>query len=375
MVKKESSKSILIKRNNIDSWFITHYGMNLYRGCSHDCLYCDGRSETYGVEGFFNGDIVIKENAVELLSKELNPYHKRSPFPRSFIMIGGGICDAYQPIEGRYQLTRQTLKLINKYSLPVHILTKGVLIERDLDLLKEINKKNNVLISFSFSSVNDSISKTLEPGVESPSKRLKLLEKMKQMGFNCGVFMMPLIPLITDVTIELRRSLEAFSKINVDYVVYGTLTLKKGRQENYFMDYIKKFYPQYEKRYMNNYNGRRLWGGANQEYIEYISKKVYKLCQEYQLNTRIPVKLFKETISRKDMCMIILKHMAFYHSMEGISHSLHKSASVLSKLSGPFTILNLHNILSEPNLCDESKLIIKSVINKGHYEAYDQKIF
>lgn len=375
MVSKEKVKSILLKRKNIDSWFITHYGMNLYRGCSHNCLYCDGRSESYGIEGIFHRDILIKENAIDILSKELNPHTKRSIFPKSFIMIGGGVSDAYQPIEKVYHLTRKTLECINTYGLPVHILTKGTLIERDLDLLKKINKKSKVLISFSFSCVKDAIAKDLEPGVESPSIRLELLKKIKRMGFNCGVYLMPLIPLITDTDEALKQSIRKFSEIGVDYVVYGTLTLKKGRQENYFMDYIKKNYPGYVKRYNRNYNGRRSWGGANEEYIDYISKKVYRLCQKYKLNSRIPVSLYKDIISSKDMCIIIMRHMAYYYDMESRSHSLNKSATVLLENSDPFTLLNLHNFLSDNRLCKESKVIIESIIRKGSYETYNDRVF
>ena len=93
-IREINAKSILRKSKKIDSWFISHYGMNLYRGCNHNCVYCDGRSEGYYVEGEFGRDISVKVNAIDVLRKELDPKGKRTPFKRSFIMIGGGVSDS-----------------------------------------------------------------------------------------------------------------------------------------------------------------------------------------------------------------------------------------------------------------------------------------
>ena len=99
---EENAKSILRKYKKIDSWFITRYGMNLYRGCLHNCVYCDGRAERYYVEGEFGKDIIVKKNAPEILDRELNPERKRVPFKKSYIMLGGGVGDSYQPAENAF---------------------------------------------------------------------------------------------------------------------------------------------------------------------------------------------------------------------------------------------------------------------------------
>ncbi|PKP54868.1 hypothetical protein CVT91_17795, partial [Candidatus Atribacteria bacterium HGW-Atribacteria-1] len=174
-IRETEAKSILRKYKKIDSWFISRYGMNLYRGCIHNCIYCDGRSEGYYVDGEFGEDVTIKVNAVEILRRELDPKRKRAPFKRSFIMIGGGVGDSYQPIEEKYQLSRRALELVDEYNFPVHVLTKSTLIKKDIDILKKINKKSRTIISFSFSSVDDKISAIFEPGVPPPSERLKTL--------------------------------------------------------------------------------------------------------------------------------------------------------------------------------------------------------
>ncbi len=123
VIREIEAKSILRKHKRIDSWFVSQYGMNLYRGCSHNCVYCDGRSEGYYVEGELGEDITVKVNAVDILGRELNPKRKRIPLKRSYIMLGGGVGDSYQPIEKKYQLSRGALQLIDEYNFPVHVLT------------------------------------------------------------------------------------------------------------------------------------------------------------------------------------------------------------------------------------------------------------
>src|SRR5512136_2231679 len=127
-IREVEAKSLLRKQKRIDSWFISAYGMNLYRGCVHNCAYCDGRAEGYYVEGEFGADVTVKVNAIEVLRRELNPQRKRTPFKRGFMMVGGGVGDSYQPVEQTYQLTRQVLQVIAEHNFPVHLLTKSTLI-------------------------------------------------------------------------------------------------------------------------------------------------------------------------------------------------------------------------------------------------------
>jgi len=203
-IREIEAKSILRKHKKIDSWFISHYGMNLYRGCIHNCVYCDGRSEGYYVDGEFGRDVAVKVNAIEILRKELDPKRKRIPFRRSFIMVGGGVGDSYQPIEKKYQLTRKALQLVSEYDFPVHMLTKSTLIKRDIDILKKINEQSRAIVSFSFSSADDEISDIFEPGVPSPAERLETIAFFKDEGIACGMFLLPVIPFITD-TAELME--------------------------------------------------------------------------------------------------------------------------------------------------------------------------
>src|SRR4030042_1202416 len=98
-IKELHAKSILHTQNKIESWFLSYYGMNLYRGCSHNCVYCDGRSEKYRVDGEFGEDVVVKVNAVDVLRRELNSKNKRGSVKYGYMLLGGGVGDSYQPVE------------------------------------------------------------------------------------------------------------------------------------------------------------------------------------------------------------------------------------------------------------------------------------
>jgi len=228
-IQEKEAKSILRRQKKIDSWFLTHYGMNLYRGCTHNCVFCDGRSEKYRVEGTFGSTVEVKTNAIELLQKELNPSRKRKPMPNSFIMLGGGVCDAYQPAEKQYKLARKTLELIAEYRYPVHILTKSTLVERDLDLLQTINQQTKALVSFSLSSANDQLSQIFEPGVPAPSERLASMRKLKKAGISCGLFLMPVIPFLTDTPDAIKKTIQNAKDAGAEFGIFGTMTLKEGR--------------------------------------------------------------------------------------------------------------------------------------------------
>jgi DNA repair photolyase len=230
-VKEIEAKTVLRKHEKIDSWFISHYGMNLYRGCLHNCVYCDGRSEDYHVEWNFGEDVEVKVNAIDVLRRELDPKRKRAPLKRGFIAVGGGVGDSYQPVEKKYQLSRKALQLMYEYNLPVHVLTKSTLVERDIDMLKKINENSRAIVSFSFSSVDDKISAMFEPGVPPPSERLETLAFFKKEGIACGMFLLPIIPFVTDTPKLIEDSVRKAGRAGVDFIIFGGMTLKDGRQK------------------------------------------------------------------------------------------------------------------------------------------------
>jgi len=275
-ISEIKAKSILRKYKRIDSWFVSRCGMNLYRGCAHNCVYCDGRSEGYYVEGEFGKDVAVKINAIEILRRELDPARKRSSFKPGFVMLGGGVGDGYQSIEKKYGLSRKTLKLIAEFNHPVHILTKSTLVTRDLDLLKEINRKSRAIVSFSFSSADDEISALFEPRAPSPTERLETIAGLKKDGISCGLFLLPVIPFITDTRALVDETIRKAKNAGIDFIIFGGMTLKEGRQKKYFYHELEKSYPDLLAEYDHLYRGDK-WGRASGRYYAAVERRISDL--------------------------------------------------------------------------------------------------
>lgn len=337
-IREIEAKSILRKHKKIDSWFISHYGMNLYRGCTHNCVYCDGRSEGYYVEGEFGQDVAVKVNAIEVLSRELDPKRKRTPFKRSYMMIGGGVGDSYQPVEKKYQLSRNALQLIFEHNFPVHILTKSTLIKRDIDILKKINERNRAIVSFSFSSVDDKISTIFEPGVPSPKKRLETLAFFKNKGIACGMFLLPVIPFVTDTADLMEEAISKASEMGVDFVIFGGMTLKNGKQKNYFVHVLNKEYPKLTSEYQKIYTESK-WGEAKGEYYNSINQTFNSISKKYKIPRRIPLYLYKDFLIENDLVIVILEHIDYLLKLEGKNSPFGYAAHTISKLKEPLSNL------------------------------------
>ena len=176
-----NSKSILSNKN----------GMNLYRGCTHGCIYCDSRSNVYNMDHAFE-DIEIKANGPELLKKALKNKKEK-------VMIGtGSMTDPYIPLEKKIQNVRESLELINKYGHGFTCITKSNLILRDLDLLKEINEKAKVVIQMTLTTYDEELCKILEPNVCTTKERVKVLKVFDEYDIPTIVWLSPILPFIND---------------------------------------------------------------------------------------------------------------------------------------------------------------------------------
>ena len=149
------------------------------------------------------------------------------------MLLGGGVNDCYQPAEIKYELTRKALHIFYEYNFPVHILTKSILVKRDSDIIKKINQRNKALVSFSLSSACKKISTHFEPGVPAPQERLDTIKYFKDQGITCGVFLMPVIPFITDSQEQMEQSIVKAYEAGVDFIIFGGMTLKPGKQRQY----------------------------------------------------------------------------------------------------------------------------------------------
>jgi DNA repair photolyase len=371
-IREIEAKSILRKHKKIDSWFISRYGMNLYRGCTHNCVYCDGRSESYYVDGEFGKDVTVKVNAIDLLRRELDPRRKRVPFKRSFIMMGGGVGDSYQPLERKYELTRKALELMYEYNFPVHMLTKSTLIKRDIDILKEINKQSRAIVSFSFSSVDDRISAIFEPGVPPPAERLQTISFFKNEGIACGMFLLPVIPFITDTSELLEQTVSRAKEAGVDFVIFGGMTLKEGRQQEYFYDALKKTHPELIAEYHNIYRGSE-WGEATKEYYGLISQRFNSIARKYKMPKRMPLALYRDILEQNDLAVVILEHIDYLLKLEGKSSSFGYAAYSISQLKEPLSAMK-GELQKIKGVSKAVEAVILEILETGSSSYYEKSL-
>ncbi|MEG0275728.1 MAG: radical SAM protein [Coprobacillus sp.] len=246
-------------------------GMNLYRGCSHGCIYCDSRSSCYHMEHDFE-DIEIKENAIELLEYTLK--HKRKK-----CMIGcGSMTDPYIPIELKIENVRKSLLLAYQNGFGFTLITKSNLILRDLDLLEKINKKTKCVVQMTLTTYDESLCKKIEPHVCTTKERFDVLIKLRDLGIPTVVWLSPILPFIND-TIENISSILDYC---IEAKVYGIIcfgmgvTLREGNRE-YFYKQLELSLPNMKERYMKTYGNQYILNSPkNNELMKFF----YKKCDE-----------------------------------------------------------------------------------------------
>lgn len=222
-------------------------GMNLYRGCTHGCIYCDARSTCYQMDHAFE-DIEVKSNAAELLEKALKSKRKKC-------MIGtGAMSDPYLHLEKRLCLTRRSLELIDYYGFGLSIQTKSDLILRDLDLLKSINRKTKCVVSMTLTTYDEALCRIIEPNVCTTGRRAEVLRILKEEGIPTIVWLSPILPFIND-TEENIRGILSYCR---DASVYGLMlfgigvTLRDGDRQ-YFYAQLDQHFPGMKERYIRTH--------------------------------------------------------------------------------------------------------------------------
>lgn len=222
-------------------------GMNIYRGCTHGCIYCDARSTCYQMNHAFE-DIEVKINAPELLEKALRSKRKKC-------MIGtGAMSDPYLHYEEKLGLTRRCLELIDRYGFGLAIQTKSDRILRDLDLLKSINRKAKCVVQITLTTYDDDLCKILEPNVCPTSRRIEVLQIMRDEGIPTVVWMTPILPFINDTEENIRGLLNACKEAKVyGILTFGTgVTLRDGDRQ-YFYQKLDEHFPGMKERYIRTY--------------------------------------------------------------------------------------------------------------------------
>ena len=224
-----------------------HWGMNIYRGCSHGCIYCDSRSRCYQFTHPFE-DIEVKQNAPELLEAALRSKRKKC------MIATGSMSDPYMHCEEKLRLTRKCLEIILRYGFGATLLTKSDRVLLDMDLLEEIHRKTKCVVQMTLTTYDDDLCRIVEPNVCTTRRRIEVLEEMRHRGIPTVVWLTPILPFINDTEDNIRAILAECIRVGVkDIICFDMgLTLREGDREYYYAALDKSF-PGMKKRYIQRY--------------------------------------------------------------------------------------------------------------------------
>ena len=231
------AKSLLSRWNSI----------NVYRGCTHGCIYCDSRSKCYGFTHEFE-DIEVKRNAPELLERILRSKRKK------FMVSTGSMSDPYMPLEEELNLTRRCLEIVKKYGFGAAVITKSTRIMRDLDLLVSINEQSKAVVQMTLTTCDDALCRILEPDAAISSERIEALKILHEHGIPTVVWLSPILPFIEDT----RENIDGLLERCIDAGVKGLIcfgmgmTLREGNREYYYAA-LDRHFPGLREQYERNY--------------------------------------------------------------------------------------------------------------------------
>lgn len=262
--------------HRLNVWFLPfRWGSNIYRGCEHDCIYCNARytHEYLGMqEGEFARKIIIKDNAASALDKEFS----KDKWNKNLTVNVSTVTDPYQPAEKEFGNTRKVLEVFLKHHNALLITTKSDLVLKDIDILEEISKTGFLNVCMTITTLDQELSNKIEPRVPPIEKRLSAIKKLKEAGITVGVTAIPVLPYISDDEETLEEMIKTFSELGVDYVIVDVLNFKgetRQRILKFLEDYDPSLIPKYEALYQTDY--------CDKEYSKGVRKITNKLVKKY----------------------------------------------------------------------------------------------
>lgn len=240
-MKTIPAKNMLTRTKN-NFWFGTDYNMNIYRGCSHGCIYCDSRSTCYGIEDF--DQVRAKENALAILEDNLKRKNLKG------VVGTGAMSDPYNPFEKKETLTCQALELFKTHGFGVAIATKSPLVSRDKEILKTIQNRSPVIVKITITCADDTLAKIIEPRVAPSSQRFAAIKELSESGVFAGVLLMPILPFINDTADNIRKIVELSAHSDAQFIYPAFGVTLRDQQRLYFYDQLDAHFPGIKKDYM-----------------------------------------------------------------------------------------------------------------------------
>ena len=252
----------IVHKNKSTAWFGTQYTMNLYKGCCHGCIYCDSRSECYGVQDF--DSVRVKENALVIVRNDLRSKAQTG------VVTTGSMSDPYNPFERELLLTRHALELLGAYGFGVTVATKSTLITRDIDVLREIRAQSPVLCKITVTTMDEALAAKIEPHAPGPGARLAAVEQLAKNGLFAGILLMPVLPFLTDTPESIRALVHAAANAGARFIYPAFGVTLRQNQRAYFLQKVEEAFPgeNLAARYVHQFgtryecaspNARALW--------------------------------------------------------------------------------------------------------------------
>lgn len=249
-------------------------GMNLFRGCTHGCIYCDSRSTCYQMQHPFE-DVEVKENALELLEQTLKRKRKKA------MLSMGAMTDPYIQAELRLRHTRRALEIVHKYGFGISLITKSARVVRDIDLLQAIGAKTKAVVQMTLTTYDEALCKIIEPHVSTTKERFAALQALQKAGIPTVVWLCPILPYINDTEENLLGLLQYCKEAKVKGILcYGMgLTLRDGSREYYYQA-LDKYFPGLKEKYCKNYGNVYVLTSPNNEKL---MKIFHNFCEKEKI--------------------------------------------------------------------------------------------
>lgn len=262
-VIETTCKTALHRHNS--KWLPYNYDINVYRGCTHRCIYCYALySHEYLGTGSFYDQVYAKTNIADVLRREL------PKFSREIVNLGG-VTDSYQPAERSLYLMPEVLKLLADYGVPIVLSTKSTLILRDIELLKRVDEAGGASLAFTVTTVDKRICSLIEPGTSPTHARMDAVRTLAQEGLSCGVHLMPIIPYLTSSADSLEAVFSAAKEAGARYVLSGALNLKTSTRRHFF-DSVRQAFPSEYAHIAALYRDKEAYRDYKQKLLETIAR-------------------------------------------------------------------------------------------------------
>lgn len=258
------------------------WSLNPWSGCAHKCVYCFARAyharyREKNVGSDFDSNVEVRVNVADVLRKELRRHREGS-------LAIGTATDPYQPIEGKYQLTRRCLEALVDHPMPTIIVTKGPLVVRDIDVLKKLDERTDLTVYFSVPCVDDEIVRKTDPGTAPPRQRLRALRMLREAGLDAAVLCMPVLPGISDSVESVDAAARAASEAGATAFRHRPLKIDAEIRQ-YYEDFLAEEFPALVPR-----NAALYQGGAHptKDYDRELEERVRRVRARYRFTERAP---------------------------------------------------------------------------------------